>query len=169
MEIVNVPYNFIKEITSLVKITSTRISDKSIDFVINLAEDIPYELIGDKTRVKSIVNNLLTNAIKYTEQGKIEFTVKCINKENICNLIIIDEVYDGIECLDKIKAGFREKYMNLGFADYLSKPFSRNDIRKKLNLIFTYNEETEIEDKIKDAPTYIFGADSIEDIYIIGD
>ena len=85
MEIVNVPYNFIKEI----KITSTRISDKSIDFVINLAEDIPYELIGDKMRVKSVVNNLLTNAIKYTEQGKIEFTVKCINKENICNLIVI--------------------------------------------------------------------------------
>ena len=38
-----------------------------------------------------------------------------------------------------------------------------------LNLIFTYNEETKIEDKFKDAPTYIFGADSIEDIYIIGD
>ena len=41
--------------------------------------------------------------------------------------------------------------------------------RLQVVLIFTYNEETEIEDKIKDAPTYIFGADSIEDIYIIGD
>jgi len=50
---------------------------------------MPYESIGDKTRVKNIVNNLLTNAIEYTEQGKIEFTVKCVNKENICNLIII--------------------------------------------------------------------------------
>lgn len=41
--------------------------------------------------------------------------------------------------------------------------------RLQVVLIFTYNEETEIEDKFKDAPTYIFGADSIEDIYIIGD
>ena len=88
MEIVEVPYNFKEEIENLAKIDATRIGEKNINFKINLAPDIPYELIGDKTHIKEIVNNLLTNAIKYTEQGEIELNVKCINKDKISNLII---------------------------------------------------------------------------------
>ena len=88
MEITEVKYNFKEEIESLARIDATRIGEKNINFKINLAPDIPYELIGDKTHIKEIVNNLLTNAIKYTEQGEIELNAKCINKDNISNLII---------------------------------------------------------------------------------
>lgn len=88
IEITEVKYNFKEEIESLAKIDATRIGEKNINFKINLAADIPYELIGDKTHMKEIVNNLLTNAIKYTDQGEIELTVKCINKDNISNLMI---------------------------------------------------------------------------------
>jgi len=88
MEITEVKYNFKEEIENLAKIDATRIGEKNINFKINLAPDIPYELIGDKTHIKEIVNNLLTNAIKYTEQGEIELNVKCINKDKISNLII---------------------------------------------------------------------------------
>jgi CheY-like chemotaxis protein len=88
MEITEVKYNFREEIESLAKINATRIGEKNINFKINLAPDIPYELIGDKTHIKEIVNNLLTNAIKYTEQGEIELSAKCINQNNSCNLIV---------------------------------------------------------------------------------
>ena len=88
MEIVEVPYNFKEEIENLAKIDATRIGEKNINFKVTLAPDIPYELIGDKIHIKEIVNNLLTNAIKYTEQGEIELNVKCINKDKISNLII---------------------------------------------------------------------------------
>ncbi|MCM1371358.1 MAG: ATP-binding protein [Clostridium sp.] len=90
MEIVETTYNFKEEITKMCRVTSTRIGEKPIDFKLNLAEDIPYEVIGDKGKVKEIVNNLLTNAIKYTEQGEINLTVRCINNtsKNISNLII---------------------------------------------------------------------------------
>ena len=88
MEITEVKYNFKEEIENLAKIDATRIGEKNINFKINLAPDIPYELLGDKTHIKEIVNNLLTNAIKYTEQGEIELNAKCINKDNISNLII---------------------------------------------------------------------------------
>ena len=54
----------------------------------NIAEDLPYELIGDKVHIKEIVNNLLTNAIKYTEQGEINLNVRCVNKGDLTNLII---------------------------------------------------------------------------------
>ena len=88
MEINEVKYNIREEIETLAKINATRIGEKNINFKINLAPDIPYELIGDKTHIKGIVNNLLTNAIKYTEQGEIELSAKCINQNNSCNLII---------------------------------------------------------------------------------
>ena len=88
MEITEVKYNFKEEIENLAKIDATRIGEKNINFKVTLAPDIPYELIGDKTHIKEIVNNLLTNAIKYTEQGEIDLSVKCINKDNISNLII---------------------------------------------------------------------------------
>ncbi len=88
MELVEVKYDFKKEIESLARVDAIRIGEKNISFKINIAPDIPYELIGDRTHIKEIVNNLLTNAIKYTEQGEIELGVKCINKDNICNLII---------------------------------------------------------------------------------
>jgi signal transduction histidine kinase/ActR/RegA family two-component response regulator len=88
MEIINQPYDFKKEIFNLAKIDGTRIGDKDINYKINIAEDIPDTLIGDKVHVKEVVNNLITNAIKYTEKGEIELNAKCINQNGICNLII---------------------------------------------------------------------------------
>ena len=57
MELVEKTYNFKDEITKMCKVTATRIGDKPIDFKLNIAEDIPYELNGDKGKVKEIINN----------------------------------------------------------------------------------------------------------------
>ncbi len=88
MEIVLSKYHFVEEIETLSRLLSTKISEKNISFKVDLAEDIPYELIGDKSKVKAIINNLLANAIKYTDRGEIVLTCKCINEKDICNLII---------------------------------------------------------------------------------
>ena len=88
LELVDNPYHFKKEIESMARVTSTRIGDKPINFTMNIADDIPYELIGDKVHVKEVINNLLSNAFKYTEKGYVDFTVKCINQGDICNLFI---------------------------------------------------------------------------------
>ena len=90
MEIVENPYNIRETITNLCKITSTRIGSKPIKFQLSIAEDVPYELIGDKIHIKEIVNNLLTNAIKYTERGEINLTIKCVNdlKKSLSYIII---------------------------------------------------------------------------------
>ena len=109
MEITEVTYNFKEEISTLAKIDAVRIGDKPINFTCNIAEDIPYELIGDKAHMKQIVNNLITNAIKYTEHGNINLTVKCINKDGICNLIItVQDTGRGIkpEDINKLFAKF---------------------------------------------------------------
>ena len=118
MEIVESPYNFVKEVSDMCKITQTRIGEKNVMFHLNMAEDIPYELIGDKAKVKEIINNLLTNAIKYTDQGDINLNIKCINdaNKNISNLII--------SCQDTGR-GIKAEYINKLFTK-----FERLDIEK---------------------------------------
>ena len=109
MDIIEKPYNFREEITKMAKVTTMRIGDKPIEFKMNIAPDIPYELIGDKTHVKEIINNLLTNAIKYTEKGQISLNVKCINKDTNCVLIIsVQDTGRGIkkENIDKLFTKF---------------------------------------------------------------
>ena len=101
LEIINNPYNLREEITKLCKVTTTRIGEKPIEFKLNIAEDLPYELIGDKTHLKQIINNLLSNAIKYTEKGSINLNIKCINQNDICNLIItVQDTGRGIKAED---------------------------------------------------------------------
>lgn len=117
MDIIEKEYNFKNEISKMAKITSTRIEDKPIEFELKMAEDIPDILIGDKTHVKEIINNLLTNAIKYTEKGKITLNVKCINKGDISKLIIsVQDTGRGIkkENIEKLFTKFQrlEEDMN---------------------------------------------------------
>ncbi len=90
MELVNSPYNFVEEITQMCKVTETRIGDKPIKFSLSFAPDIPYEFNGDKGKVKEIINNILSNAIKYTDKGEVNLTFKCINDipKKDCILII---------------------------------------------------------------------------------
>ena len=88
LEIVKVEYETKKVFDELVKLTKARIGEKPLDFKVNIAEDIPDYLNGDYIRIKQIAINLLTNAVKYTKNGFIEFNVSCVKKENVCRLII---------------------------------------------------------------------------------
>ncbi|MEG0407959.1 MAG: ATP-binding protein [Bacilli bacterium] len=118
MEIIENPYNFVDEITKMCKVTSTRIGDKNIKFKLDIAEDIPYELVGDKIHVKEIVNNLLSNAIKYTDSGEINLNIRCVNniRKNISNITI--------SCQDTGR-GIKTDYINKLF-----NRFERLDIEK---------------------------------------
>ena len=101
MELIEETYNFKNEIEILARINSTRIGEKSIDFKIDIAPDIQYELYGDKAHMKQILNNLLSNAFKYTEKGEIVFSIKCINQDDTCNLIMsVKDTGKGIKSKD---------------------------------------------------------------------
>ena len=88
LEIVNVSYNPVEVFNELVKLVSTRIGEKDLEIRCNFAPDIPEVLYGDKSKVKQIVLNLLTNAVKYTDKGYVDLSVSCINKDNKSDLSI---------------------------------------------------------------------------------
>ena len=114
IEIIDSVYNFHKVFDELVALSKARLGEeKPIEFRYSIAEDTPKYLFGDYARVKQIVLNFLTNAIKYTEKGYIDFKVKNIINNGICRLIItvedsgigikkeaINKLFDKFERLD---------------------------------------------------------------------
>lgn len=118
LEIINTTYSPKKVFDELVVLTRGRLGfEKKIEFKTSFSSDIPATLYGDYARVKQIVLNLLTNAVKYTNEGYINFTVECVNiNKDLCRLIIsvedsgmgikkdkIDKLFTKFERLDEEK------------------------------------------------------------------
>ncbi len=111
MEIIEKEYNPKEIFLSLGKLIEPRIGEKPIELKLNLSPDLPGTLKGDIGKVKQIILNLLTNAVKYTDKGEITFTVNCINHlaEKTCLLYIsVKDTGHGIkkEDLNKIFSKF---------------------------------------------------------------
>ncbi len=75
MEIIPVEYSLSSLLNDLVNMIQKRAENKGLTFYINADENLPSELFGDEIRIKQIVTNILTNAVKYTEKGSVTLTV----------------------------------------------------------------------------------------------
>ena len=88
LEIIDKEYSFKKIFDELVALTKARMGDKPLDFRYHYDETIPDILYGDNVRVKQVILNLLTNSVKYTKQGFVDFKVNSIIKDDVCRLIV---------------------------------------------------------------------------------
>jgi len=84
-ELLEKNYEFASMISDAVQLNMMRIGSKRVEFELNVEENIPATLFGDELRVKQILNNLLSNAFKYTEKGKVTMSVVLIDSDNCDN------------------------------------------------------------------------------------
>ena len=87
-KIISAPYNPKELFEKIANKDEAYIEDNPVSLHTNIDSNIPFELIGDKKYIGTIVNNLLINSIKYTDGGDIWFDVNCINDQDNCNLTI---------------------------------------------------------------------------------
>ncbi|MBQ7677719.1 MAG: DegV family EDD domain-containing protein [Lachnospiraceae bacterium] len=77
MTIVAAPYKVNMLLSEVAGMVWTRAKDKGLYFSVEVDSSMPSELIGDEVRIKQILINMLTNAIKYTEAGSVVLSIQC--------------------------------------------------------------------------------------------
>ena len=77
MEIVPVEYDVSSMINDLINMTKARLKNKEIELITEIDKTIPSCLYGDDVRIRQVITNILTNAVKYTKTGKIWFRMNC--------------------------------------------------------------------------------------------
>ena len=75
MELVPVKYDVSSMVNDLVNSISERARNKGLDFALDIDSALPCALFGDDVRIRQVIMNLLTNAVKYTEKGKVTLTI----------------------------------------------------------------------------------------------
>ena len=82
MEIVPVEYNLGIMLNELVSMVSVRAAEKDLELVVDVDGSMPSVLKGDDLRIKQVAVNLLTNAVKYTHNGKVTLKVDGVKKDD---------------------------------------------------------------------------------------
>ena len=76
LEVIPAQYKVANMINDSLQLNMMRVESKPIELELHIEENIPEKLIGDELRIKQILNNLLSNAFKYTDAGKVTVSVK---------------------------------------------------------------------------------------------
>lgn len=110
MEIVPVEYETEDLVRNVGNVIRLMVQDKSLAYEVNIAKDVPKRLFGDEIRIAQVLTNLLTNAVKYTDQGKVTLTLNAVKDLKGMDAIeyIVEDTGCGIkpEDMDKLFASY---------------------------------------------------------------
>ncbi|MCL2721493.1 MAG: ATP-binding protein [Treponema sp.] len=109
LELLPVQYDIPSIIYDTVQLNLLRYESKPVEFDLKINENTPLDLFGDELRIKQVLNNILSNAFKYTDKGKVELSVSVDDAEikdtSSCILVLrISDTGQGMtkEQLDKL-------------------------------------------------------------------
>ena len=109
-EIIPVEYDFSSMVNDLINTAHMRMQGKNLELKTNISTEIPCILFGDEIRIKQCAMNVITNAIKYTNEGSVTISIdhKNIDDDNISLRFRVKDTGIGIrkEDMDKLFAPF---------------------------------------------------------------
>jgi CheY-like chemotaxis protein/HPt (histidine-containing phosphotransfer) domain-containing protein/two-component sensor histidine kinase len=112
MELINVDYSSASLLNDLVNMVQKKAEDKGLSLNLDIDPNIPTTLNGDEIRIKQIIINILSNAVKYTNEGSITLTAhanKADDKPDVVRIrVSVADTGIGIkpEDLDKLFVAF---------------------------------------------------------------
>lgn len=111
MEIVPVSYDVSSLVYDIVNMVRIRAEKKKLRFIYEIDENIPSILYGDDVRIRQVITNILTNAVKYTPEGYVRLRMKVVHIENDILRLEVSVTDTGIgikeEDMDKLFASFQ--------------------------------------------------------------
>ncbi len=78
-----IPYDPRKIIQAVSNLMLNRAEEKGLTLITNIAENIPEVLLGDGNRIRQVLLNFISNAIKFTSAGKVELEIQVLNNGRI--------------------------------------------------------------------------------------
>ena len=103
-------YDTASILNDIITLNMIRIESKPVKFNVDISENLPCGLYGDDLRIKQILNNLLSNAFKYTRKGTVTLRIYCTKEEGDTIWISITVSDTGI--------GIRQEDLRKLFSDY---------------------------------------------------
>jgi signal transduction histidine kinase/DNA-binding response OmpR family regulator len=112
MMLEQIPFRLSEELKLSLELYKHLADEKDLEIVTRINPGIPDNLIGDPFRLRQVISNLVSNAIKFTQKGKIIVEVSLIERLNLTLTLLFNVVDTGIgiskENLSKIFASFEQ-------------------------------------------------------------
>ncbi len=111
LELIPDEFNIASTLNTVINMSEARRGDKKIDILVNVDPDIPRGIIADEVRIRQIIVNLMTNAIKFTHKGSVTLTVSHTKQDYGINLFVsVADTGIGIteENIEKLFTSFRQ-------------------------------------------------------------
>jgi len=120
LEIIPRKYDIPVFINDSVQVNRFRYESKPIKFILQFDENLPLEVIGDKLRIRQVLDNLLSNAYKYTDTGEVELSLSFEPGHDDETIMLIFKVRDtgqGLnqEQLDKLFSEYERFNMEINY------------------------------------------------------
>ena len=96
LELEYIPFNLVGLVRELTVLLSQRASERKVELLAELDEEIPSVIQGDSVRIRQILSNLLTNAIKFTENGNVTIKASVLEKTEKLVRLKIEVIDSGI-------------------------------------------------------------------------
>lgn len=96
MSIQPADFSLRKALNDIIRLFTAQAKEKGLDLLLQYAEGIPLSFYADFGRIRQVIVNLVSNAIKFTEQGQVRIEVACLSQDDEAAVMKISVVDTGI-------------------------------------------------------------------------